>query len=393
MGEEQGSATTQPAGQSLAEINSNFLQSRADRLNVALQTALASKDKPTQKPGSAGSTATAKPSKPAAGKATAQTAPAAESVSIAPAADESGDAAEEPATATSAPDDSQSDDDSTGADDDSDNSQALAPELQPLAELGKKKDLRALEKALGLPEGHLGVKNGDYAAYRRRESEVTEREQAVVTNEHKLIQRFGPPAALIEKANAGDLRAYADLIEKTTSVPIDTFVEFWVKNVTKLDPETIRLRRENEELRRGRAPEKQDEQKPVKVTAESAAASADKYIQEEAGNHPAFKLEGAKEGVRKIWLASLNPKTKGFNLTPQQAASEFVKQRRAQIERESWITAGNKPPQTPRTRTRSRQGAGHTRAPSTPPTREQLIERGAAAWRAQKQRDDAARGR
>lgn len=374
-------------GDSIAEMNSSYLATRAATLNSAISTALASKDGASpQQP--AGERSSSKPAKgaPAAAAAPAPApastpAPDASSGASAPAA---GDTAADDAAEQPPPDTSELLAQSEDAPADGDTPAALT-ELQAL---GKKKDLRALEKKLGLPEGHLGVQNHDYAAYRRRQEELSTGEANLHNAQQVLIERYAPHVKALQVANKGDLRGYADLIELQTGVKIEEFISYWSKNIQQLPQEVADFAAERRrKLQQGAAtPETKQEPKTEPVTKEQATARADKYISEEAGNHPAFKLEGAKEGVRKIWLSSYDKSTNGFKLTPQAAANEYVKQRKAQAEREAWILSGKTPPAPARTRTPPRRG----QAESQPPrqlSREELIEQGARRWREQKARD------
>lgn len=361
MADEQTAPVTLPQG-SLAEIESQRLSSRANLLSGAIQKALTSKG--TAPKASPKTSASPAPAETAAGEPTDSKSPV----------EPSGGGTSESETGSAPADEFASETSEV-------QEPALDPELAELQALGKKKDLRALEAKLGLEEGSLGVNNGSWAAYRRRVDEVTASEAKLESNQRALIDRFGPPAALIERANHGDLKAYAGLIEQTTGVPIEKFIEHWSKNVEKLDPATVQLQRENELLRRRLAAPEAPAAAPV--TAQAAAAKADAYIAEEAGQHPAFKLEGAKEGVRKIWLESYDKANKGFRLSPQQAAAAFVSQRRSAYERDQWILSGKKPPPKPaRTKTLSRQGASESQPRSEAPlSRQELIDRAAHKWR------------
>jgi hypothetical protein len=368
-------------GESIAEMNASHLASRAATLSSAISAALAAKDgaqppapKGNPAPGAAPATAFAG----ATGAAVSQsTAPAPES----------------PPGEQSSQSDEARDDQSTSSEPSS-ASQEEAPEssgseaLAPLQAAGQKKDLRALEKHLGLPEGHLGVQNHDYAAYRRRQDELAADRAKLDQGQQVLIERFGPHVKALQLANKGDLRAYADLLHLHTGVSVEDFVKYWSANVQQLPPEVAEYQAEKRrKLQQSSAPAPETKTEPQAVTTEQATAKADKYISEEAGSHPAFKLDGAKDGVRKLWLASYDKATKGFKLTPQQAANEFVKQRKAAYEREQWILSGKQPPAPPRTKTPARRGQGETQPRTEHLTREQLIERGAQEWRRQKARD------
>jgi hypothetical protein len=380
-------------GDSIAEMNSSYLASRAATLNSAITTALASKDGGASQPQGQQPSG----SRPAKAAPAAAAAPAAPASTVEPPASGTGAAgpaeASQPSTDGEGEESQRGGEEPPGAPPEGEGDAAPAPELAALTAAGKKKDLRALEKALGLPEGHLGVQNHDYAAYRRRQDELATDQQNLTNAQNILIERYAPHVKALQLANKGDLRGYADLIQLQTGVGVEDFVKYWSANVQQLPPEVAEFQAEKRrKLQQQSAAPPETKQEPAadKPTTEQATARADKYISEEAGNHPAFKLEGAKEGVRKIWLASYDKATKGFKLSPQQAANEFVKQRKAAYEREQWILSGKQPPAPARTRTPARRGQAEAKPPSDAPlTREQLIERGAQEWRRQKARDRA----
>jgi hypothetical protein len=270
-----------------------------------------------------------------------------------------------------------------------------------------KKDLRALEKALGLEDGVLGSTNGEYAALRRREKEfestVAERNTTHTKNQQQLINVFGPTVNLIEQAKTGNLMSYARTIEVTTGISIQAFVEHWAKNVHQMNPQALEMQRR---LARYETPDGQPRQLPAAqepapapaqgapVTAEAATTKANTYITTEAKDHPALKLKGGLDEVRQVWLQSFDKATKTFKLTPQKAGDAVIAQRRQAHEQEQWILAGKQPPPARRrTTTIARTGASETQ-PRTQVklTREQLIEKGAADMRRAKAAD-AARAR
>lgn len=345
--------------ESVSEMNAAHLTARATALDSAIAGALASKGAALLKPAKVAAAPVVAPAAEVPAEESALDAESVEPMEPAP------DAPPEEPPAEDEP--------------------APSADLAELTALGKKKDLRALEKKLGLEEGSLGVNNGSWAAYRRRADELSANEGKLANSERTLIGKFGPAVDLIQHARNGDLKAYAEAIAATTGISIEAFVEHWSKNVPKLDPRTLELERENARLRGPAKPEPAPEAAKPDIAA--ATKRADDYITAEAGKHPAFKLEGAKDGVRKLWLNSYDKASQAFGLTPQQAAGEFVKQRKAAYEREQWILSGKTPPPKPRTKALSRSGAGETQVRSENLTREQIIERAAVEWRRQKARD------
>lgn len=345
------------APKSLAEVNSAFLQARTDRLSGALTAALAGKLDPPGPPVRMRKPSASAPSSstPAVVATVAATDP-----SATPKPSETEEAApefpEEPAEAEEAP---------------------SSLELAELQELGKKRDLRALEKKLGLEEGTLGVNNASWKAYRKRVDEVTARESKHATDQDTLISKFSPAVGLIQRAQKGDLRAYAQLLEHTTGVPVAKFVSHWSKNIEQLDPRIAELEQENARLK-STAP--QAETQPLAPAA--AIAKTDAYLSAEAKDHPAWKLDGAKEGIRQLWLASFQKATKTFALSPKAAATEFLRVKKATHEREQWILAGKTPPAKKKTTTITRTGASESqpRQNNKNLTRQQLIDRAASEW-------------
>jgi len=360
-------------GDTVEELNSAHLQERANRLDTAITKALASKVPAPPKAPKAG--APPMPRTPAgtfapASKATS--APAADTTSLptpAPAdgasagaagsvGDQDEPTAEEPDTEVAAEAEPQ---------DEPAEAEQTAFDPKELAALAKKKDLRAIEKKLGLEEGALGATNAEYAAYRRRVEEVESRaaavEQAHVDNNQKLIDKFGPHYQLCEQAKKGDMRAYAGLIERTTGIPVGKFIALFSQNVQQMSPRELELERENQLFRsRGQMVTEQGQletQKPV-VDVAAATKKANEYLTAEAKDHPAFKLKGGLDDVRAKWLASWDKKTSSFKLTPQAAAAAVVAERKAQLEQEQWILSGKKPAKKPTTNAVPRTGSSET---------------------------------
>lgn len=384
---EQQAAAAQPT---LTQVNAEFLSSRASRLDSAITKALEAKMPAPPKPKAAAPTAS--PSAAASGTP-APSAPSPAASETAPADAESAalEAVEaEPGAGVPAELEPQG--------------EALegpAVDVAALNALAKKKDLRAIEKQLGLEPGVLGATNADYAAYRRRVDEVETRAKTVETthesNNQTLINKFGPTVDLLTHAQKGNLQAYAMTIERTTGISIQAFVNHWAKNIQQLDPRTLQLEQENARLRAQGQIVTQDgrvEQPAAAPTKEAATTKATAYVTAEAKDHAALKLKGGVDEVRKVWLASFVKATKSFALTPVQAADKVLETRRKERESESWILSGQTKPTPPRTRAISRTGSSETQVRAkTPLTRDQLIERGAEQMRRQKAADARANRR
>jgi hypothetical protein len=360
----------------LTQGNADFLNQRASRLDSAITKALASKIEAPKPP---------KASKPAASAATPTAAIVAPQAADAPAEAE-GASADEPEAAAdaSAPAADELQDGAAEA-------EQTALDRPALEALAKKKDRRGIEKLIGLPEGSLGVGDHEYAAYRRRVDEVEAREQTVQAtherNNQTLIAKFGGAVEAIERAQKGDLLAYARSIELTTGIRIATFIEHYAKNVQALDPRILQLEQENARLRNAGKMVTQDGQieKPA-ATPEAARKKAETYVTQEAAEHPALKLRGGLGDVRDKWLGSFDKATQSFKLTPKQAADAVVEDRRKAREQEDWVLSGKKPPKKPVTRTVTRTGASESQPRKQNLTREQLIDRAANEWRRQKAR-------
>lgn len=387
------------SGESIAEMNSAFAAARAERVSTALTNALQQKAiAPPEKSGIPKAKKVSAPAPAASPSATPSATPAPSAESSAASADfsvpdiqaalgEVPDAAAPDAGA----DPAAAQDDPAAAEDDG--SPAVAPEVAELQELGRKKDLRALEKKLGLEEGSLGVNNGSWKAYRNRLAEVEAKETSVnathAQNEAALIAKFGTPYQLIESAKKGDLIAYAQSIEHTTGISIGKFIQLWSQNVQAVNPRELELERENLRLRGAT-----QQQQPAAATEPAAAtdtpaaaaiAKANTYLTAEAKDHPALKLKGGLDEVRAKWLASFSKAEKKFKLTPKAAADAVVAERKAAREQESWILAGKIPPAAPTTKTLPRRGASETHVPKANMTRNEIIEQAAANWQRQKQ--------
>jgi len=389
------------ADQTPTEANQAFNQARADRLGAAISQALAAKVPAAPKPSKGGST---RPS--TAGAAPASSTAAATDAAAIPASTESSPTQPDDSTPASGAAPSPAElglDTAEPAEGEPQDGAAEGPESGPdatAAALGKKRDLRGLEKHLGLPEGHLGTQNGDWASYRRRLGEVEARAQEVeathASNNATLIGKFGPVVDLIGLAQKGDLQAYAQLVERTTGVRIAQFVDHWSKNMPRLDPRVMQLERENAELKAQRQPAATPEPPAAgAVTADAATQRANTYLSEAAKGHAALSLKGGLDEVRAKWLGSYKP-GKGFGLSPQAAADAVVADRRAQREQEGWVLSGKTPPKRPVTRALPRTGASEARVRERPKVdlsakegRERLIEEGAAMVRRQKARDAA----
>lgn len=368
--------------QGLTQVNAEFLSTRAARLDGAIAKALEAKLPPAPKarpatlatPQRAAAPAAASPaatdSSSPASSATTEEAAGAVPDELA----ELGASAADPVEAEAAEAD-------PGA-------AAVAPELAELQELGSKADLRALEKKLGLKEGILGVKNGDYAAYRRRCEAVEARAGEVETthqnNQATLIQKFGPAVDLIQHAQRGNLQAYALTIQRTTGISIEAFIAHFAKNVQQLSPRELALEQENTRLRLSTPPSTPQDTAPAAVPAEAAVKKANDYLTAEAAGHAALKLKGGLDEVRAKWLASYDKASGSFKLAPKAAADAVVEDRRKLREQEAWVLSGKTPPKVATTRAIPRLGSSQTQPRTQNKTREQLIEEGARAMRAGK---------
>lgn len=360
--------------ESIAEQNSAYLANRATALNSAIQTALSSKDAPTPKPSkdarpAPGGAPTPPKAKPSTGSQT----------TIVPSIVAPADPSPEESTSTIADDAATGLETDAPSDDAAPEPEPAHPDVEELQAIGKKRDLRALELKLGLPEGHLGVNNGTWAAYRKRADELAAATTQHEQNESTLVQRYAPIVEAIQSARKGDLRAYANAIAKTTGVTVEQFIAYWSKNVQSIDTTGHTVQEP--------APKQLPPAEDQSAKREAAIVRVDKYLTEEAGNHPAFKLQGAQEGVRKIYLASYDKATRGFKLTAQAAASQYVAERRAAHENENWILSGKKRPKAATTQTLSRSKAADAQPRDQPMSRDQAIEHHAAIIRRQKARE------
>jgi hypothetical protein len=373
----------------LTQVNADFLNQRASRLDSAITKALASKiEAPKPPKASKGTTPTGTAGTSSTASRSQESPPAASGSAAPPAGEEPAAPQSEPATDETTLGEASADEPQDGAAE----AEQTALDRTELAALAKKKDRRGIEKLIGLPEGALGVGDHEYAAYRRRVDEVEAREATVQAtherNNQTLIAKFGGAVEAIERAQKGDLLAYARSIELTTGIRIATFIEHYAKNVQALDPRILQLEQENARLRNAGQMVTQDGQleKAAPATPEAARKKAETYVAQEAADHPALKLRDGLKDVRDKWLGSFDKATKGFKLTPKQAADAVVEDRRKAREQEDWVLSGKKPPTKPRTRTVTRQGASETQPRKQNLTREQLIDRAANEWRRQKAR-------
>lgn len=377
----------EPQTSSLTQINAEFAQAKATRLDTAITKALASKLPPAPKAarGTAGAAASTAPSgtvtaplpAPATPTATLGSSPEpahADGVDP-PSAEELG---LDPGVATE-PEPQDGAAEGQGGPD---------PELLALA---KRKDLRALEKRLGLEEGILGAANGDFAALRRQQDKVAalraEVEAKHESNNAALIGKFGPIHDLAEHARKGDLRAYAALVERTTGIRIAAFVQHYSQNIPQMSARELHLEQENARLRGATAPTAASDPS-APVTKEAALTRANAYLQGEAKDHPALLLRGGLDEVRTKWLSAFKNGQPG--LSPKQAADAVVLDRKRAHENEQWILSGKQRPPAPTTKTLSRTGASETQVrKQSPKSREQLITEGAEMVKRQKAADAA----
>jgi hypothetical protein len=378
--------------QSVPQLNAAFLNERSARLDAAIGQALSTKMPAAPPKAQKGAPAPVSPG--ASGAARSASAPAAPVASESPTAETLSGGDDAAALAAEAIGDDPGEPATDGAQEDP----AAAPEgaaveldRAELAALAKKRDLRGIEKLIGLEEGALGATNGEYAALRRRQGEVETRaaevEQKHEANNQTLIKKFGPVVDLVQHAQGGNLRAYVELIQRTTGVPIALFVQHWSKNMVQVDPQVLELQRKLAKYEGESAPAPAPA--PTTQTPEAAIQKADAYIAEEAKDHPALKLkDGAKE-AREKWLAGFDRKTKSFKLSPKAACDAVVAERKAQREQESWLLSGKTPPKRPTTKAISRTGASETQVRKQNLSREELIERGAAMVRRAKAADAA----
>lgn len=392
--------------QTLTQVNHEFAAARASRLDTAISQALqaklppapkgegtASASTPAGKASQAGSTPSATPpakqtpASPASASASTGSAPTASSDSLTPlgglnAALLGDTAAADPDQAALALADG-TDDTADGGDGEAQGEATEAeqwtPDREAVSAAATKKDLRALEKALGLEEGVLGATNGEYAALRRRQGEVEKGETALEGSKQQLIRVFGPVVNLVQSAKGGDLMAYARAVEVSTGIPIQVFVEHWAKNVHRIDPSRLPPL-----LQQPQQPAAVEPAPAAVVTPEAATAKANTYISGELKDHPALKLKGGLDDVRAVWLKGFDQATRTFKVTPQKAAEQVIADRRAAHEQEQWILTGRKPTAkpAPRTKTIARTGASESQPREQRKlSREELIERGAAEMR------------
>lgn len=409
----------QQAQQSLTQVNQEFAQSRATRLDAAITQALATKLPPAPKAGAKPSPAGSATSRPAsstpASPASASPSASASPAPQAPAAETTGASGSTLTEALDAlPPAGSVDAEATGlapelgategapGSDDQDQDGATEPEQpgfdrEAVNAAATKKDLRAVERLLGLTEGVLGATNGEYAALRRRQGEVATGEATLVQNKQQLINTFGPVADLLQKAKGGSIQAYARSIEASTGLPIQVFIEHYARNVQQVDPRTLELQQRlarYEPVDGAPAP-----QAPAAApaTVATATAKANTYITAELKEHPVLKLRGGLDDVRAKWAASFDGATKTFKLTPAKAAEAVIAERRIAREQEQWILSGKTPPPAQKRRTTTIARAGSSESQPRPErklSREELIERGAADMRRAKAADaarDAAR--
>lgn len=391
---------------SLAELNSQHAATRASLLDSAIAKALQSPKgeaggaptPPKQSSGSTGATGQANPSGGAPG-ATAGGSRSSRSSEPQPAATDSSASGSSSGMAPSSSPETSPEANELGDDaqvapaDEPQDGTTEAPETgidrQALDAAVKKRDLRAVERLIGLEEGALGSTNGEYAALRRRTAEADARDaefaRRVEHHNTTLNEKFGAVAQLVQLAQKGDLRAFAGLVHRTTGISIPDFIKLYAQNVERVDPKVAELERENARLRgEGKLLETKGE--PQQVTQEQGLARANQYLTGELKEHNALKLKGGLDEVRQVWLASFDPAKKSWKLSPQQAADQVIENRRKAREQEQWILSGRKPAQ-PETRTVNRSQATQARPrKERPMTREQAIEFHASQMRNGKRR-------
>lgn len=396
------------AAQTLTQVNHEFQAARVSRLDAAIGQALASKLPAAPKSGKPGSPPGGTP---APARTAAATSPAGDtsvvSTSDEPAPSPSSDVPPELASlATEAAPNDTADAGSSEPQEGAAEGQETGIDQEAIKAAAAQKDpgarCRALEKALGLETGTLGATNSEYAALRRRDDRIAEREREVETvhtaNQQKLIDKFGPACDLITHAGKGDLIAYGRTIEVTTGLPIAKFIELWTANVRRVDPQVLEMQRKLAQYEAQNRPTNNASDGATPAAAPpadktAAVAKADAYIAQEAKEHPALRLRDGAADVRKAWLASFDKSSNAFRLTPKQAADQVVSERRRAHEQEQWILSGKKPPPKPRTRTVNRTGAAESQPRKENLSREQLIERGALEIRRQKAIDAQRTGR
>jgi hypothetical protein len=379
MGDEATPAT-------LTQVNAEFLSARASRLDGAISKALAGRiEAPAAPKASKGPSKSAAPASSTAAATPAAASPASTESSTQPASEpseSSGGATPEPST-TDQPDADEPQDGPAEAE-----PAALDLDRGELDTLAKKKDRRGIEKMLGLKEGTLGVGDHDYATYRRRVGEVEARERTVQAtheqNNQTLIKKFGPAVEMIERAQKGDLVAYARSIELTSGIRIETFIDHWSKNMPRLDPRVMALEQENVRLRAQTPPSTAQDTPAQPPAPDAARKKADSIVLADAKEHAALKLRGGLDDVRAKWLGSFNKATNSFGLTPTQAADAVLDDRRKAHEQEQWVLSGKKPPKKPVTRAVTRTGASESQPRKQNLTREQIIDQHAKLIQRQK---------
>lgn len=351
---------------SVASLDAAFNQSRQTRLDGAISAALASKvpeappppKAPTGKPKPAASAAPATASDGSGSSTSTGSSPALSAASPAAAPEPSlAEPAEGEADLTEVVEGEPQDGSAEAAE--------SAFDRDAITALAKKGKLRDVEKALGLEEGVLGTRNGDYAALRRREEAVEgarqQLSQQVFDERQKLIEKFGPHHELTVLAQKGDLRAFAGLIQRTTGMRIEAFIQHWAQNVTQVSPRELELERRLAQV------EGQRQQPPPQAepqTPDARAAALGKvttYLAGELTGHLALKLPGGADEVRAKWLANIDPATRAPRMTPQAAADAVLSERRTKAEQERWLLSGKEPPKKGGSKTVQRRGSTEAR--------------------------------
>lgn len=215
---------------------------------------------------------------------------------------------------------------------------------------------RALKALLpdskGLSEFNVdGKRYGEFrGVVKRATAKLTKREEAVTTRERnvatglaqveQLVQRYQPIETLLQKAQADDVDAFVELLEKATGKPLnETLKRHLDKKLGKpVDPELDAVKRELRSEREARL-ERERKEEEARATAARTTEIKNhlKFLHDTlstADDHQARALVGTREGLLAIFQAQqqhYNPQT-GQTIGAAAAAKWVLEQKRKELE-------------------------------------------------------------
>lgn len=290
-------------------------------------------------------------------------------------------------------DEESEDDENEDDEEESSSAENLKKEVKALF---KKWDLPGIEKKLGLEKGSLN-KDKNFARLRVHQNQVDEASEKLAKdqeewkkvqshNQEVLVKKYGNRVQLDQAAANGDIKTYCEIIARDWNCDVNTFIRAYTKNVAsvsvrekdlekKLSETEARLKK----LESGgtqETEEKDDDEDTTKdeVRREKAVKNVKNYLKEALADTDALQLKDGLDIAFEVYINNFDPVKKACKLSPQAIAKEVLKEKRRQLEEDSWVRTGKKPKKKEISRTVSRQEANVSQTRKKNISKEQAME-------------------